>query len=149
MLHRWITSIERQLEILAMGHMFGTSLLVVAALFGCVTALFSGLAPARFAGSLGLAITNTGGLNEIRAQYAGVFFAIAAVCMLALAGNTPRQAAFIVLAVIFSGLIAGRLVSLVLNRGMIGYGPAIRALYGIDSVGLLLSIVALLLDRST
>jgi hypothetical protein len=63
-----------------------------------------------------------------------------------LAGLVPRQGALIVLAVVFGGLIGGRLVSLVLNGGVAGYGPTIRALYAIDAVGFALSLAALLSD---
>jgi hypothetical protein len=44
-------------------------------------------------------------------------------------------------------LIAGRLVSLVLNRGVAGYGPTIRALYVIDGLGFALAISAIVLEK--
>ena len=69
-----------------------------------------------------IAIANTGGYNEIRAQYAGFFLAIAVVCGASLAGVVSRQAAFVVLAVVFGGLIAGRLASFALDGGAAGYG---------------------------
>ena len=78
----------------------------------------------------------------------GVFLAVAAVCGAALLGLVTRRTGFIVLAMVFGGLIFGRLVSLVLNRGAEGYGPAIRALYAIDSLGLALAVASLMVDES-
>jgi hypothetical protein len=136
------------MEILEMGHTFGAIILAVAALFGLYTAWLSGVAPARFAEQLGLTIANAGGLNEIRAQYAGFFLAIAAVCAVSLIGVLPRQAGFVVLVVVFGGLLGGRLVSLALNGGFAGFGPTIRALYAIDALGLALSVTAMAVDRA-
>jgi hypothetical protein len=61
------------------------------------------------------------------AQYAGFFLAAAGVCMASLAGWLARGTAFVTLATIFGGLIVGRLVSLVPNGGLSGYGPTIEA----------------------
>jgi hypothetical protein len=129
------------------GRPFGTFVLVIAGLFCLLTTWSSATAPGRFAERLGMTIANAGGANEVRAQYAGFFLAVAALCAASLAGAVARQTAFVVLAVVFGGLIAGRLVSLALDGGMAGYGPAIRALYAIDAVGFTLSIAALALDR--
>ena len=129
-----------------MRHHFGTFVLILWAFFGLLTALAAGLQPARFAQSLGLTIANSGGLNEVRAQYAGFFLACAIVCAAALAGWVPRSSAFLLLVVVFAGLIGGRLLSLALNHGTSGYPPAILALYAIDSAGLLLSLTALKLS---
>jgi Domain of unknown function (DUF4345) len=123
--------------------MFGTIVLVIATLFFLYTAWSSGIAPVEFAERLGLAVANAGGYNEIRAQYAGFFFAAALACVASLAGVVPRQAAFIVLAVTFGGLLAGRLVSLALDGGIAGYSHTIVALYAIDASGLALAITAL------
>jgi hypothetical protein len=131
-----------------MGQLFGTVVLVVGGLFFLLTAWSSGTAPASFANRLGLAIADAGGLNEIRAQYAGFFLAAALACGGALAGWLPRQAGFLVMMVIFGGLIAGRVLSLALDGGMAGYGPTIRALYVIDAVGLGLAIAALAFSAS-
>jgi hypothetical protein len=127
--------------------MFGTIVLALAMLFFLYTSWRSGTAPAEFAERLGLSVANAGGYNEIRAQYAGFFFAAALACMASLAGAMPRQAAFIVLAVIFGGLLAGRLVSLALNGGIAGYGHTIVALYAIDASGLALAVTALVLQQ--
>ena len=130
-----------------MGTIFGSAVLATAGLFGLYTAWISGRRPEGFARRLGLAVANAGGINEIRAQYAGFFLAVALICGAALAGWAPRQAAFVVLAVMFGGLIGGRLVSLIINRGASGYTPAIRALYAIDSVGLALAVASLMVDN--
>jgi hypothetical protein len=126
---------------------FGTAVLVIATAFCLLTTWLSGTAPGRFAQQLGLTIANAGGYNEIRAQYAGFFLAAAALCAASLWGAVPRQSAYIVLAVIFGGLIVGRLVSLALDGGVAGYGPTILALYFIDSAGFALALTALALNR--
>ena len=129
-----------------MGHEFGTAVLITAVLFCLATTWSAGATPERFAERLGLKVLNAGGINEIRAQYASVFLAIAAVCVASLMSMLPRQAAFVVLSTVFGGLIVGRLTSLGLNRGIAGYGPTILSLYAIDAVGLLLSATAFALD---
>jgi hypothetical protein len=129
-----------------MSDRFGTAVLVIAGLFCLLTTWSSGAAPARFAEQLGLRIADAGGYNEIRAQYAGFFLAVALICAASLIGAVSRQAAFIVLVVVFGGLIAGRLAGLALNGGVAGYGPTIRALYAIDSIGFALAAAALFVD---
>ena len=62
-------------------------------------------------------------------------------------GVASRQAAFRVVAIVFGGLIAGRLMSLALNGGVAGYGQTILALYAIDATGFALAITAIVLDR--
>jgi hypothetical protein len=131
-----------------MGHLFGTIVLVVGGLFCLLTTWSSAASPSQFAARLGLAISDAGGLNEIRAQYAGFFLAAACLCGGALAGWLPRPSAFLVMIVIFGGLIAGRAASLALDGGMAGYGPTIRALYVIDTLGLALAVAALALHKS-
>jgi hypothetical protein len=126
---------------------FGTMVLAVAAIFGVLTALWAGLRPEGFARSLGLSIENSGGLNEVRAQYAGFFLACGVVCVAALAGMVPRPAAFLLLVTVFAGLVSGRVVSLALNGGVAGYPSMIVALYGIDSLGLVVSAMALKWSR--
>ena len=131
-----------------MRQFFGTFVLALASLFGILTAWLAAMRPGNFAARLGLAISNAGGINEVRAQYAGFFLAVSLVCIAALFGGLSRQTAFAVLIVVFAGLISGRLVSLVLNHGTSGYPPTILALYAIDSIGLLLSLMALKLNPS-
>jgi hypothetical protein len=93
------------------------------------------------AARLGLKIANAGGYNEIRAQYAGFFLASALVCAASLAGTVPRQAAFIVLVVVFGGLFAGRAVSVVVDGGFVGYGGTVVG-HAIDAIGLAAGEVA-------
>jgi hypothetical protein len=131
------------------GYRFGTAVLVVAMLFCLLTTWTAATAPQRFAESLGLTIANAGGVNEIHAQYAGFFFAAAVVCMAALSGLISRQAGFVALAMIFGGLIGGRLVSYILNGGTAGYGPRIVSLYAIDSVGFVLAFAGLMLGKAS
>jgi energy-converting hydrogenase Eha subunit B len=129
-------------------HLFGNLVLALAAVFGLLTTWSSASAPRQFAERLGLAIANAGGRNEIRAQYAGFFLAVATVCVAALAGAVPRRSAFVCLGMVFGGLIAGRLFSLALDRDPAGYGTTIRALYAIDMIGFLLAVSAWLVDRN-
>src|SRR5215469_9454914 len=99
----------------AMPTLFGTTVLVINVLFCLLTVWTSAADPEGFAGRLGLAVLNAGGVNEVRAQYAGFFLAVAVVCTASLAGLLSRQASFVVMAAVYGGLLAGRLGSLVLN----------------------------------
>jgi uncharacterized membrane-anchored protein YitT (DUF2179 family) len=129
-----------------MARNFGAAVLVVATLFCLLTTISASVNPEWFGEQLGLRIINAGGVNEIMAQYAGFFLAAVGVCIAALAGWLPRSIAFVTLAAIFGGLIVGRLVSLVLNGGISGYGTTIQALYVIDAIGFTLAIAAARLE---
>jgi uncharacterized protein DUF4345 len=128
-----------------MSDLFGTFVLTVCGLFFLLTTWRSAAGPAAFAARLGLGVANAGGVNEIRAQYAGFFFAAAVVCGAALAGLVARPSALLAVAMIFGGLIAGRLTSLAVDRSVAGYGATIRALLVIDAVGFALAIAALMI----
>jgi Domain of unknown function (DUF4345) len=130
-----------------MGHKLGTAVLAVAALFCLLTTVSSAVDPETFARRLGLSISDAGGINEIRAQYAGFFLAIAIVCGLSLAAVLRRQLSFVVLSTIFGGLLFGRLVSWMMNGGFGGYSATIRSLYVIDALGLALALTALAYDN--
>ena len=127
--------------------MFGTAVLVINVLFCLLTVWTSAVDPEGFAAKLGLAIVNAGGVNEVRAQYSGFFLAVALVSTASLAGLLSRRSSFVMMAAVFGGLLAGRLVSLAFNAGVAGYGPTILALYPIDAIGLALAVASLLLDR--
>jgi uncharacterized membrane protein YkvI len=129
-----------------MARHFGSTVLIVAILFCLLTTISAGFNPERFGEQIGLRVIGPGGVNEIRAQYAGFFLAVAVVCVASLAGALPRRTAFITLAAVFGGLIVGRLVSLGLNGGVGGYEPTIRALFPIDAIGLALAVVAAVFD---
>lgn len=126
---------------------FHTFVLLLAASFCFFTAASSGIFPRQFASRLGLTISGASGYNEIRAQYAGFFLASAAICIAALLGYVTRRSAYTVLAVLFGGLITGRLGSLAMNGGFEGYTSTIVSLYAIDATGFLLSLAAIVLDR--
>jgi hypothetical protein len=130
-----------------MSTLFGTIVLVINILFCLLTVWTSAADPVGFAARLGLDVVNAGGVNEVRSQYAGFFLAVALVCATSLAGFLPRQAAFVIMAAVFGGLLAGRLGSLALNAGTAGYGPTILALYLIDGVGFALAVASLVLDH--
>lgn len=128
---------------------FVTGFLVVSALF-CTLTGYSGLAaPVRFAQPLGYVLAGFDGRNEVRAQYGGFFLALAVAVIFALAGKIPRQAALISNAVLFGGLIAGRVLSLVVDGGIHEYGHFIRLLFLIDATGFTLSLIALYLNRGS
>ena len=130
-----------------MPSMFGTAVLVINVLFCLLTVWTSAVDPEGFAAKLGLATVNAGGVNEVRAQYSGFFLAVALVSTASLAGLLSRRSSFVMMAAVFGGLLAGRLVSLAFNAGVAGYGPTILALYPIDAIGLALAVASLLLDR--
>jgi hypothetical protein len=125
---------------------FGSLYLGFVALFFFYTAWRSGFQPEQFARDLGLGIIDSGGYAEIRGQYTGFFFVSAMLCVLSLCQAIPRPFAYVTLAVIFGGLIIGRLVNLVIHRSFAGYSQTISALYFIDAVGFLLAVTAIFAD---
>lgn len=127
---------------------FGPLYLGFAALFFFYTAWSSGFQPEQFAHSLGLGIIDPGGYAEIRGQYMGFFFMSAMLCVLSLCQIIPRISAYITLAVIFGGLIIGRLANLVIHRSFTGYSPTISALHLIDGIGFVLAVTAIIAGRS-
>ena len=131
-----------------MANLFGTAVLSVIALFFLSTSWGSFSNPKQFGERLGFALPGADFLNEIRAQYGGFFLAAAVCGALAVVGWIPRSTAFVVNITIFGGLIAGRLVSLFLDGGIRKYSPLIRALFVIDALGLVLSVIAFTLERS-
>src|SRR5438309_5732431 len=134
-------------KVLAMPPIFGTAVLAINVLFCLFTAWRSVVAPESFAAKLGLGIVNAGGVNEVRAQYSGFFFAVAVVCTASLLGLLSRQTSFVVMGAVYGGLLAGRLTSLALDAGVTGYGPTILALYVIDAIGLALAVASLVFDH--
>jgi hypothetical protein len=127
---------------------FSTFVLLLATLFCFFTAATSGIAPREFARRLGLETLGTSGYNEIRAQYAGFFLATGTICVAALLGLVSKRSALVVLAVLFGGLIGGRVGSLAINRGFAGYTSTILALYVIDAGGLVLALAAIAFDKT-
>jgi hypothetical protein len=115
--------------------------LIVSALFTAWTSWISFSDPSQFGKQIGYVLAGADGHNEIRAQYGGFFLAVTLASVLALAGIIPRPAGLLVNAVVFGGLIAGRLVSLAVDVGT--FGPVIRALFFIDATGFIVSLVLL------
>jgi hypothetical protein len=77
-----------------MASKLGAIVLIVATLFCLLTTVSAGIRPERFAEQLGMKIVNAGGTNEVYAQYAGFFLAVAIVCLIALlctAGGRVRR----------------------------------------------------------
>jgi hypothetical protein len=126
---------------------FGTVFLIASALFTALTSWTSFTAPGGFGKQIGYVLAGMDGRNEIRAQYGGFFLAVTIASVLALAGVIPRQAGFLINAVVFGGLITGRVVSLAVDSGMSGYSPFIRLLFVIDATGFILSMTSLYLDK--
>jgi hypothetical protein len=123
--------------------MFGTFVLGIGSLFFIGTGLNAFATPKQFAARLGLTLPGADGMNEIRAQYGGFFLAAGLFLAGTLLGSLPRQGGIALMVVIFGGLIAGRLVSVALDRSFAGYGPTIRALFVVDSCGFLASLAVL------
>jgi hypothetical protein len=121
---------------------FGSVTLIVSAVFFLISAGAAATAPERFAGLLGLQTSGASGRNEVRAQYAGIFLMITLACLAALTGYIPRQAGFIVLIVALGGCAAGRLASLIADRGFGGYNTVIRTLFAVDTLGFTAATVA-------
>ena len=126
-----------------MNSIVGTGLLGLATLLCLGTTVAAFAQPGPFATSLGLSVTNAGGVNEIRSQYAGFFLMVGVACVAALAGVVPRPAAYLVTLIVFGGLFIGRLVSVTLNQGFDGYPPVVKGLVLVDFIGAAMSIAAL------
>jgi hypothetical protein len=126
-----------------MERMFVPGVLIIGSLFCFYTGLTAFAGPLGFARRLGLEAAGDSGLNEVRAQYGGFFFAAGLLAVVGLAGWVPQAWPLVTMIVIFGGLIAGRLLSLPMDAG--SYLPTIRALYFIDGVGAVLSVTALVL----
>lgn len=131
-----------------MASKYGTIVLVVATLFCLLTTATAGIRPQRFVEQLGMKIVNAGGTNEVYAQYAGFFLAVAIVSLGALLGQIPRAAAYVLLIAVFGGLLAGRAFSLAANGGIAGFTPMIVWLYVIDTLGLAAAAAAYIFDRA-
>lgn len=120
-----------------------TAVLAVSGLVALAIAARALAMPAALGTGLGFGVGGADALNEIRGQYGGFFLAVALACGLALFRVIPRQAALIVLAVTFGGILLGRLVSVAVDGGFGAYSPTIRALYVVDAIGLAASLWAL------
>jgi len=127
-----------------MGTSLGIGFLLASALFTAWTSWISLTAPEKFGKYLGYTLAGADGRNEIRAQYGGFFLAVTVGSVLAVMGVIPQPVGFLVNAIVFGGLITGRLVSLVFDRDRGGYGSVIRALFWIDGTGFALSMALLL-----
>lgn len=123
--------------------MFATILFAIETLFCTFTAVYSATLPTKFAATLGLGTIGSAGINEVRAQYAGFFAAVALVLGAAMIGKLATPTGLLVGAMVFGGLIAGRLAATLINGGVAGYTPTLKALLVIDSVGLAANIWAL------
>jgi hypothetical protein len=117
--------------------------LAFAGLLSFAIALRALLAPHALATGLGLGIGTHDGCNEVRAQYGGFYLAVAVTCALGIAGMVPHTSALLLLAVTFGGILLGRIISAILDGGIGGYGPTIRALYIVDLVGFVAAVLAL------
>lgn len=128
---------------------FSNAVLTVFGLLSLAIAYRAFAAPEVFAGKLGYQLIGSSGLNEVRAQYGGFFAAIALACALSLWGVLPRSTGLVVLALVFGGILFGRLVSLGLDGGMASYSPVIRLLFVVDAIGLAAALGALSVGRGT
>jgi hypothetical protein len=126
-----------------MHNLFSTIYLAVTGIFFVGSGLLAVARPEWFAARLDLSTLRTGGLNEVRAQYGGFFTVLGIACALAAAGRLEPQFMLGVLALTFGGIVGGRLLSLLLDRGVSGYGPMIRALLVLDTAGGALALYGL------
>jgi hypothetical protein len=120
-----------------------TTILTLSGLLALAIGVRGLLAPGALGAGLGFGIPGVDALNEVRAQYGGFFLTVAVVSGLAVFNLIPRQAALILLAATFGGVLLGRLFSLTVDAGLGGFSPTIRALYVIDAVGLSAALWAL------
>lgn len=81
---------------------------VVHLIFG----IFALYAPAQVAGAVGLAAVSPGGLGELRAAYGGLVAAVGILVLRGSMGGSAGKQWLLAVAVLFSGLAAGRIVSL-------------------------------------
>jgi hypothetical protein len=128
-----------------MSHPFSTIYLAVTALFFLGSGGYAVSRPRQFAAALDLSTVRAGGVNEVRAQYGGFFLVLGVACALAVFGMVEREFGLGAAALTFGGVIAGRLLGLVFDRGISGYGPTIRSLFLIDATGCALAVAALML----
>lgn len=129
-----------------MAHPLSTIYLAVTAVFFLASGAYAVASPLQFAAALDLATLRSGGVNEVRAQYGGFFLLLGAACALALFGVLQRRFGLGAAALTFGGVIAGRLIGVIADRGVTGYGATIRALLVIDAVGCALAVAALALE---
>jgi hypothetical protein len=129
-----------------MAHPLSTIYLALAALFFLASGAYAVSSPLQFAAALDLSTLRSGGVNEVRAQYGGFFLLLGAACGLAVFGIVERRFGLGAAALTFGGVIAGRLIGVLLDRDMAGYGATIRTLFVIDAIGCAVAVAALALE---
>jgi hypothetical protein len=129
-----------------MAYPLSTIYLALAALFFVGSGAYATSKPRQFAAALDLTTVRAGGLNEVRAQYGGLFLVLGMACALATFGIMERRFVLGAAALTFGGVIVGRLFGLVLDRGFAGYGPTVRNLFLVDATGCALAVAALVLE---
>jgi Domain of unknown function (DUF4345) len=129
-----------------MAYPLSTIYLALAALFFLGSGAYATSKPQQFAAALDLTTVRAGGLNEVRAQYGGLFLVLGMACALATFGIMERRFVLGAVALTFGGVIVGRLFGLVLDRGLAGYGPTVRNLFLVDATGCALAVAALVLE---
>lgn len=117
--------------------------LVIFGSFFLYTGVSSFSQPEKFAKTLSLDPIGRSGRIEIQAQYGGFFFLAGLSQFAPFFELLTHSTALTVSAVIFGGLILGRILSLLSKQGDEPITPVIKALYAIDAVGFAFSIWAL------
>jgi hypothetical protein len=117
--------------------------LIGAGLLALLIGLRGLIAPAALGAGLGLRGDGANALNEIRAQYGGFFLSVAIVSGLGVFRVVSPQAALVLLAATFGGILFGRVVSLFFDGGFGALAPTIRALYVVDALGFVAALWAL------
>jgi hypothetical protein len=128
-------------------HPLATLYLTLAAIFFLASGAYAISRPQRFAAALDLTTLRAGGLNEVRAQYGGFFVALGLTCACAALGIIEPRFGLGAAALTFGGVIAGRLLGLLIDRGFAGYSASIRTLFVVDAAGCALAVAALALSR--
>jgi hypothetical protein len=127
---------------------FPVIVLALAGLLSIVIGVRGLLAPEELGVALGYALPGADALNEVRAQYGGLFLTVGTICELAIFRVVPRQAALMLLATVFGGILFGRIFSLLADGGFAVYGRTIQLLYAVDLIGLVAALAALVAERA-
>ena len=116
---------------------------------GALMAVFIGYTaisnPAGILTDYGIIVSDANGRNEIRGQYGGFFIVLAGVMLASLLGKLPQKFGLGVFLMTISGVLLGRIFSLVLEGPAVfmAYSSGIKALFAIDLALTVLTLLAL------
>jgi len=115
--------------------MFAKIILVLGLITSLFIAVMGVFNPVVLADGFGVSIENASAKNEIRGQYGGFFFAISVVIALALMGRIDERVALGGLFVLASGVLFGRVLSLVIEGPSVflDYEAGIQLFFFVDT----------------